>query len=83
MMAALNGVIQVSEAINYDITASFRKRFGSFTTRAQLKAQVEDFEQFSEFVLGTDIVTSGYLGPLQCGDRRRKNNWQWLLNGPV
>lgn len=49
----------VSEAINYDITASFRKRFGSFTTRAQLKAQVEDFDSFSEFVLGTDIVTLG------------------------
>ena len=49
----------LSEALNADVTASFRKRFGPVTTRAQLKAQIEDFESFSEFVIGTDIVTVG------------------------
>ena len=49
----------LSEAINYDLTVSLRKRFGNFTTRGQLKAQVEDFDGFSEFVIGTDIVTLG------------------------
>ena len=49
----------LSEAINADLTASFRKRFGNITTRAQLKAQIEDFESFSEFIIGTDIVTVG------------------------
>ena len=49
----------VSEALNADVTASFRKRFGLITTRAQLKAQIEDFQSLSEFVIGTDIVTVG------------------------
>ena len=49
----------ISEALNADVTASFRKRFGRITTRAQLKAQIEDFESFSEFIIGTDIVTVG------------------------
>ena len=49
----------VSEAINADVTASFRKSFGQLTTRAQLKAQIEDFDQLSEFVIGNNIVTVG------------------------
>lgn len=49
----------LNEALNADVTASFRKRFGRITTRAQLKAQIEDFESFSEFIVGTDIVTVG------------------------
>ena len=49
----------LTEAINYDLTVSLRKRFGNFTTRGQLKAQVEDSDNFSEFVIGTDIVTLG------------------------
>jgi len=49
----------LSEALNADVTASFRRRFGPVTTRAHLKAQLEDFESFSEFIIGTDIVTVG------------------------
>ena len=49
----------LGEALNADVTASFRKRFGRVTTRAQLKAQIEDSESFSEFVVGTDIVAVG------------------------
>ena len=49
----------VSEALNADATISLRKVFGDFTTRAQLKAQIEDFDSFSEFVIGTDLATQG------------------------
>lgn len=49
----------ISKALNYDLTVSLRKRFGDFTTRAQLKAQVEDSDFFSEFINGIDLVTVG------------------------
>ncbi len=49
----------LSEAINADVTVSARKSFGQLTTRAQLKAQIEDFDQLSEFIIGNDIVTVG------------------------
>ncbi len=51
----------LAEAINYDVTASFRKRFGDFTTRGQLKAQIEDFDEHYEYVIGFNLVTAGIL----------------------
>ena len=48
-----------SEALNADATISFRRTFGPLATRAQLKAQIEDFQSFSEFVIGTDLTTKG------------------------
>ena len=50
---------QLAEAINYDVTASLRKRFGDFSTRAQIKAQVEDYSGAWEFIQGSDIVSPG------------------------
>ena len=49
----------VSEALNADATISFRRTFGALATRGQFKAQVEDFQSFSEFVIGTDLTTVG------------------------
>ena len=49
----------LTEAINVDATASFRKRFGDFTTRGILKAQLEDFDSINEFIIGNDLVTVG------------------------
>ena len=49
----------VSEAINAYITASFRKRFGALTTRGQLKAQIEDYNNHTEYIIGLDLVTPG------------------------
>ncbi len=49
----------LSEAINYDLTVSLRKRFGDFTTRGQLKSQVEVSDYFSEFIIGENLVTIG------------------------
>ncbi len=49
----------LTEAINYDLTVSLNKRFGDFTTRGQLKAQVEDLDIFSEFAAGNNLVTVG------------------------
>ncbi len=49
----------IEQAINYDLTVSFRKRYGAITTRAQLKAQVEDYDEILGFVTGTDLVTLG------------------------
>jgi len=49
----------VSEAINYDLTVSLRKRFGNFTTRGQLKSQIEISDYFSEFAVGSNLVTVG------------------------
>ena len=48
-----------SEALNADATISARRTFGPFTTRGQFKAQVEDFQSFTEFVIGTDLTTKG------------------------
>ncbi len=48
-----------TEAINYDVTASFRKRFGDFLTRAQLKAQVEDYDYSYAGIVGINLVTVG------------------------
>lgn len=50
---------EIDEAINYDLTVSLNKRFGDFTTRAQLKAQTEHYDHFGEFVVGTNLVTKG------------------------
>ncbi len=48
-----------SEALNADATISLRRTFGPLATRMQVKAQVEDFQSFSEFVIGTDLTTQG------------------------
>lgn len=50
---------ELDEAINYDLTVSLRKQFGDFATRGQLKAQIEDYDAFSEFVIGSNLVTLG------------------------
>lgn len=49
----------VDEAINYDLTVSLRKQFGDFATRGQLKAQIENSNYFSEFIIGSNLVTLG------------------------
>ncbi len=49
----------VSEALNADATISVRRTFGPVTTRGQFKAQIEDFQSFSEFIIGTDLTTVG------------------------
>lgn len=46
----------IAEAINADATASFRKQFNRLTTRAQVKAQLERVDSFSESVVGSDLA---------------------------
>ncbi len=48
-----------SEALNADATISVRRAFGPVATRVQFKAQVEDFQSLSEFIIGTDLTTKG------------------------
>ena len=48
-----------SEALNADATISVRRTFGPLASRVQFKAQVEDLQSFSEFVIGTDLTTQG------------------------
>ncbi len=48
-----------SEAINADATVSMRKRFGDITARGILKAQVENFDSISEFIIGNKLVAVG------------------------
>lgn len=50
---------ELDEAINYDLTVSLRKQFGDFATRGQLKAQFENYDAFSEFSIGSNLVTLG------------------------
>ena len=50
---------EVSEAINYDLTVSLNKRFGDFTTRGQLKAQIENSDFLGETIVGTNLLTLG------------------------
>ena len=49
----------LSEATNYDFTASFRQAFGDVTLRSQLKYQHEDWQSVSEFVLGNELTSVG------------------------
>ena len=48
-----------SEAVNYDLTASFRHSVGDFTLRSQLRYQHEFQESLSEFITGNGIVAQG------------------------
>ena len=49
----------LTEAVNYDMTASFRRQFGSVTLRSQLRYQHEDQDNFEERVVGNDLVSKG------------------------
>ena len=49
----------VTEAINYDVTASFRQQFGNVTLRSQLKYQHEYQDGLSEFITGNTITSKG------------------------
>ena len=46
----------LSEAINYDVTASLRRVVGDLTLRTQLKYQGEALDTFSESIIGSDIA---------------------------
>ena len=50
---------EISEAVNYDITASFRRAFGDVTLRSQLKYQHEQQNNLAEFVIGSTITSKG------------------------
>ena len=49
----------ISEALNADVTASFRKSFGALTSRAQLKYQAENVENDFEEVVGNTLTAQG------------------------
>lgn len=49
----------VSEALNADLTVSLRRQFGPMTGRTQLKYQVEDFNDFNEFLTGDGLTSGG------------------------
>ena len=48
-----------TEAVNYDVTASFNRSFGDFTLRSQLKYQHEFQDGLSEFIIGSGLVAQG------------------------
>ncbi|MEM6645072.1 MAG: SusC/RagA family TonB-linked outer membrane protein [Bacteroidota bacterium] len=49
----------VGEAFNADVTGSVRRTFGDLTARAQVKYQVELFDQDTEFTRGTGLGAAG------------------------
>ncbi|HMB91063.1 MAG TPA: SusC/RagA family TonB-linked outer membrane protein, partial [Rhodothermales bacterium] len=49
----------IEQAINADVTASFRKTFGALTARSQLKYQAESVDEEFEFVTGNTITAVG------------------------
>ncbi|MFQ5571488.1 MAG: SusC/RagA family TonB-linked outer membrane protein [Rhodothermales bacterium] len=49
----------VSEALNANLTASFRRTFGELTGRAQFRWAIEDFSSESQFASGTGLAAAG------------------------
>ena len=67
---------QIIEALNSNVTASFRKTFGNMTGRAQFRWATEDFTSRSENVRGIGLAAAGItdLSNVNTDDKNIRNS---------